>query len=130
MAGYDPKRPRPTAASEDPPPVEALLEPPTSEVPAVVPSATEGQPEGPGPSGSGDTPPRPSEPDAPSEPAVEVDLREPSTNGSTGRAHHEVPVAPAPEEGTANRAVLVAALSGVLALVAVLVVWRRHRRNG
>ena len=43
---------------------------------------------------------------------------------------YEVPVAPAPEEGTANRAVLVAALSGALALLAVVVFWRRHRRNG
>ena len=109
MAGYDPKRPRPsTAAEDDPAPVEALLEP-TEVVEDVAeqPSADADVVDG----------------------AVEVDLREASTNGSS-RSTHEVPVAPAPEEGTANRAVLVAAFSGVALVVVVLGLWFRRRRRG
>lgn len=122
MSGYDPKRPRPSAAADDdPPPVDALLEPAADE------SGTPGEPP-PSPS------PSPSQ-DAPGEEipddAVEVDLRAASSNGSSARASHEVPVAPAPEEGTTNRAVLVAAVSGVTLVVLVLaVLLRRRRRRG
>jgi hypothetical protein len=56
---------------------------------------------------------------------LEVDLRDVSSNGSHAGAH-EVPVAPAPNEVTTNRAVLVAGIS-VAALVAVLL--RRRRRS-
>jgi hypothetical protein len=96
MAAYDPKRPRPAELSDDPAPVDALLEP--TAVPATPTDA----------------------PAAAPEPA------------STGRAAHagaEVPVAPAPEVGTTNRAVLVAAAGVSAVLVAVLVVLRLRSRG-
>lgn len=91
MAAYDPKRPRPAQLSDDPAPVDALLEH-TGEVPVVDPVT---------------------------EPPV-------STNGSRPA---EVPVAPAPEVGTANRAVLYASLGvGALLTVLLIVLRRRARR--
>jgi hypothetical protein len=128
MSGYDPKRPRPSAASEDdPPPVDALLEPVADE-----PRTPDEPTPSPSPSAAGDAPgdERP-EADELSDARVEVDLRETSSNGSSARAGHEVPVAAAPEEGTTNRAVLVAAVSGVTLVVLVLaVLLRRRRRRG
>jgi hypothetical protein len=60
---------------------------------------------------------------------LEVDLRDVSSNGSHAGAH-EVPVAPAPNEVTTNRAVLVAGIS-VAALVSLIVavLLRRRRRS-
>lgn len=103
MASYDPKRPRPSAGeTEEPAPVEALLSP---------------GPETPEPASADDA-------------AVEVDLRVVASNGSAPKAARDVPVAPAPEQGTANRAILAAAAGSavVLALV-VVVLWRRRRRS-
>jgi hypothetical protein len=62
---------------------------------------------------------------------VEVDLRDASPNGSGGRVGSEVPVAAAPEEGTANRAVVIAGLSaaGLLALVLAILLRRRRRTD-
>ena len=45
------------------------------------------------------------------------------------RPSPEVPVAPAPEEGTTNRAVLAAALGGSLLVVILLLLWRRRRSD-
>ena len=103
MSAYDPKRPRPSRPSDEPAPVEALLEP-ASPAEAAEPSdgaeaesrSTAGSRNGSGP---------------PARPA-----------GSA----QEVPVAPAPEVGTTNRAVLYASL-GVAALVAVVLVVLRVR---
>jgi hypothetical protein len=104
MAAYDPKRPRPsTHDEEEPAPVEALLDP---EPELAV------------------------EPEAAAEPeAVEVDLRVPSSNGSGPKVASEVPVAAAPEEGTANRAVVAAALgaAGLVALLVAILLRRRRR---
>lgn len=100
MAGYDPKRPRPTAVDEadEPAPVEALLAPAASEV------AT-----------------------------PEVDLRDQRGSGvgeRPGVVASEVPVAAAPEEGTANRAVLFAGLAGAgLVALLVAIALRRRRRS-
>lgn len=62
---------------------------------------------------------------------VEVDLRDASQNGSGARSGSEVPVAAAPEEGTANRAVLIAGLSaaGLVALVLAILLRRRRRTD-
>ena len=87
MASYDPKRPRPGAGeTEDPAPVEALLSP------------------------------APESPESPSAAEVEVDLRVVASNGSSSRSAREVPVAPAPEQGTANRARRPVAASAALGL--------------
>jgi hypothetical protein len=100
MAGYDPKRPRPTAVDEadEPAPVEALLAP-------VAPEAA----------------------------APDVDLRDQRGSGvgeRPGVVASEVPVAAAPEEGTANRAVLFAGLAGAgLVALLVAIVLRRRRRS-
>jgi hypothetical protein len=105
MAGYDPKRPRPTAVDEadEPAPVEALLAPVAPEVAA------------------------------PALAAPEVDLRDQRGSGvgeRPGVVASEVPVAAAPEEGTANRAVLFAGLAGAgLVALLVAIVLRRRRRS-
>lgn len=106
MAAYDPKRPRPAQLSDDPAPVDALLEP-------TAPTST------PATERAADVP----APDAPPV-VVTAGADRASANGA------DVPVAPAPEVGTANRAVLYAAL-GVGSLVAVvLVLLRRRARRG
>jgi cytoskeletal protein RodZ len=96
MAAYDPKRPRPAELSDDPAPVDALLEPTAvPAAPAVAPAA------------------------AP----------EPVDTGRVAHAAAEVPVAPAPEVGTTNRAVLFAAAGVSAVVVAVLVVLRLRSRG-
>lgn len=131
MAAYDPKRPRPSSTSDpdEPPPVDALLEPaPDTPAPEAAADAPPAEDAGPG----ADAP----EPDARDPEQVdEVDLRTAaSTSGNGSRPAPkrvtEVPIAPAPEEGTANRAVLIAALvstTAVAVLVALLLRRRRHR---
>jgi hypothetical protein len=108
MAAYDPKRPRPSRPADEPAPVEALLEPaaPTAPTPTPTTSAA---------------------------PTSDAESRSTagSRNGSGPAARptsssQEVPVAPAPEVGTTNRAVLYASLS-VAALVATLLVVLRLR---
>lgn len=111
MPSYDPKRPRPSA-DDDVAPIEAILDPSVTHATAVD-EADDG------------------ETIEELEELEEVDLRVdpgagppeplPRAGGS------EVPVAPAPEEDTANRAVLAAVLVGVVALLAVIVVVRRRR---
>lgn len=124
MAPYDPKRPRPSAGeTEEPAPVEAMLSPEpvqleTAPPEPASPEPVSAEPVSPGNSGT------------PDEAEVEVDLRVVASNGSASKAPREVPVAPAPEQGTANRALLAAAAgsAAVLALV-VAVLWRRRRRS-
>jgi hypothetical protein len=187
MAAYDPKRPRPGADAEEPPPVDALLDAAASE---SVEESTDGElvvvetvtdellvDDDTGEivgerivtddvvvdtsSGEvvaeevvieeitvdGDTGEiqvettvidavLDTEDDAGSEEVaddaerVEVDLRVASPNGSSARVGSEVPVAAAPEEGTANRAVIAAlGAAGLLTLILVILL-RRRRRAG
>ena len=49
------------------------------------------------------------------------------TNALKAQQASEVPVAAAPEEGTANRAVLLAVAGASLAVAAVLIIWSRRR---
>lgn len=108
MAAYDPKRPRPAELRDEPAPVDALLEPA-----APTPPAAPATPE---------SPPLSASPSVTDPPAVEV-----IGSGPNGT---EVPVAPAPEVGTANRAVLYAALGvGAVAAVVLLLLRRRSRRG-
>jgi hypothetical protein len=185
MAAYDPKRPRPGGDAEEPPPVEALLDPePATEDDVelvVVETVTEEvlvdeesgeivgevvitddvlldeatgevlaeeitieeievDPE------TGDVTVETTVVQAVAEEidqgdeaaerdrtadALEVDLRDASPNGSAARFGSEVPVAPAPEEGTANRAVLIAGLgaAGLVALVLAILLRRRRRAD-
>lgn len=156
MAGYDPKRPRPRADDDAPAPVDALLgdEGETDDVGSPTTAADAGR-AGPTDSGSAadaggagggqgdETAPAPAEQDqmATGEAAgaegggadLEVDLRDVGASGpgGTGRPGRrpEVPVADAPEEGTTNRAVLVAVVVGLVAAavaVAALVLARRR----
>lgn len=119
MPSYDPKRPRPAAATtDDLAPIEAILDPgsagtrPTDQA-VEADDAAEVDPV--------------EEPDE----TVEVDLRiDPGPDAPEPLLQaggSEVPVAPAPEENTANRAVVAAALVVVAALVAVFLVVRRRR---
>jgi LPXTG-motif cell wall-anchored protein len=102
MAGYDPKRPRPVVDRDEPAPVEALIEPAGAPPEVVVPPA-----------------PRVVEPAAPT--VVEPAERPfPPTLSDT-------PIAPAPPEGTANRAVMfVMAGAAAVSLLALLVLRRRR----
>ena len=145
MAGYDPKRPRP-GASEDldgPAPVEALLDPAAARPPGPrarrspsdEPAPTDRPDPGPGGSAAADDEVPETTPLAD---VAEVDLREPAAPvvgraATPGSAMTEspVPVAPAPEEGTANRAVLVvgAVVAGVLVAVLAVLLGRRRRRD-
>lgn len=107
MTAYDPKRPRPSRPADEPAPVEALLEP---TAPAESPSTAE------------------------SDSAAESRSTAGSRNGSGPSARpaapvQEVPVAPAPEVGTTNRAVLYAALGVAALLAALLVVLRLRSRR-
>jgi len=108
--GYDPKRPRPSVASESQ--VDALIEPvvpvvePLAVVPSVPEQVAEVQVEAPdGGQGTGDRP------------AVPSTDRQPT------------PVVPAPAEGTANRAVVAAVVAAVAALMALVVLLRRRRQG-
>lgn len=125
MAAYDPKRPRPsTGSSEEPAPVDALLDPSPSTGSTQAVRIDEPPPA----DGSGSA----GEPESAGKETVEVDLRDPSSNGPTNPNHvvgPEVPVAAAPDEGTANRAVMIAALTaaGVFALIVAILLLRRRR---
>ena len=161
MAAYDPKRPRPSAStpSDDPAPVEALLDPgptpvdappvdtaPVDTSPITEPAAaTEA-------AAVASAQPVESQPidesptvEAASEPAVTDDHGESSPdtvpgvrlNGSASTTPpaasptpSEVPVAPAPETGTANRAVVIAGVVSSLVALLVVVLLLRRRRNG
>lgn len=57
-------------------------------------------------------------------PKVEV-----APKGQKPHQASEVPVAAAPEEGTANRAVLLAMAGASLAVAAALIIWSRSRRS-
>lgn len=153
MPAYDPKRPRPAARDDQgPAPVEALLEPAEPD-PAVAADPAAPEPEPPTTTAAPDSAdadavaePAEDQPDGPAtdadEPAdavpasrsvaddVEVDLRDVSSNGSGGTPH-EVPVAPAPNEVTTNRAVLVAGISAaaLVALIAAVLLRRRRRSD-
>jgi hypothetical protein len=109
---YDPKRPRPKASTGETAPVDELLaslgaaEPVELAEPAVEPV----------------------------EPAAEQVIspaaepkKNPQTNALKAPQASEVPVAAAPEEGTANRAVLLAVAGASLAVAAVLIIWSRRR---
>ena len=100
---YDPKRPRPAASTSETAPVDALL--------ASV--------------GADETAPKVE--DAPKvEAAPKVDA---APSGPKPQQASEVPVAAAPEEGTANRAVLLAVAGASLAVAAVLIILSRSRRR-
>ena len=99
MAAYDPKRPRPAHSSDEPAPVDALLEPAGAAEPAAA------------------TVPE------------ESSSRNGSTRGRHGGSVQEVPVAPAPEVGTTNRAVLYASIGVAAVVAAVLVVLRIRSRR-
>lgn len=101
--GYDPKRPRPSVATESQ--VDALIEPaaPVAEPLAVVPPAPEDQ-----------------------APATAAGTEAPETAAAAERP--PAPVVPAPAEGTANRAVVAAVVAVVAAFVALVVLLRRRRR--
>ena len=115
---YDPKRPRPKASTGETAPVDELL-------------ASLGAAE----------PVEPAEPVELAEPAVEPvepaaeqvispaaePKKNPQTNALKAPQASEVPVAAAPEEGTANRAVLLAVAGASLAVAAVLIIWSRRR---
>lgn len=138
MAGYDPRRPRPARPDEsDAAPIEALLG-------AVEPSAAE--PEAAEPDRGATEPDVGAVDDAPVgelaaealEPAVDLRAARPVSTGPTANgsgptgarpAVSDVPIAPAPDEGTANRAVLAAGIvaSAVLAVLVVLLLRRRRR---
>jgi hypothetical protein len=132
--------------------------PPPSSAPTTAASADGAEPEAPpeeapeqrvdeGPDGGADGGPDESEDRGPDAPAaadagsglvasevrrdaedVEVDLRDVSSNGSGGTPH-EVPVAPAPNEVTTNRAVLVAGISAAALIALVVAVLLRRRRR-
>ncbi len=117
MASYDPKRPRPGAGEpEEPAPVEALLSP------EPLQSS--------GPLESGEPSDQPALHEERGADDVEVDLRTVVANGSGPRVARDVPVAPAPEQGTANRALLTAAaVAGAAALMLVVATLLRRRRR-
>lgn len=150
MAAYDPKRPRPSASTpaDDPAPVEALLDRAEPNVPAesvtppvsITPPESVTPPESDAPVESDPVEPARDEPrptarddelSGESGPAAGIAINGTAPGGS--RSPHtpsEVPVAPAPETGTANRAVLIAAVvSSTLALVLVVLLARRRRRQ-
>ena len=107
MTAYDPKRPRPSRPADEPAPVEALLEPAAADTATTTEEAGEAESRSTAGSRNGSGPA--------ARPAAPV---------------QEVPVAPAPEVGTTNRAVLYASL-GVAALLAVLgIVLRLRSRRG
>ena len=118
---YDPKRPRPAAQSDEPAPVDALLDASETDEQAVVEEAVI---------------------EELTDASETVDLTDPvvlggsppdaGSNGSTTsrtaqRQAPEVPVAPAPETGTTNRAVLAAALGGTALVGFLVILWCRRR---
>jgi outer membrane biosynthesis protein TonB len=121
---YDPKRPRPKASTGETAPVDELL--------ASLGAAEPVEPA---------DPVEPAEPVELAEPAVEPvepaaeqvispaaePKKNPQTNALKAPQASEVPVAAAPEEGTANRAVLLAVAGASLAVAAVLIIWSRRR---
>ncbi len=154
MAAYDPKRPRPSASTptDDPAPVEALLDPATpapTESPEarVEPADAAGSADAAGPTESDAAPdavapdavaPEGTSPEVTVPDAAPVETEPDPTpgialNGSSGtapRTSSEVPVAPAPRTGTANRAVLIAAaVSSVVALLVIVLLARRRRQD-
>jgi len=140
MPAYDPKRPRPSAgSSEDPAPVDTLLDPSpttgaTEQVRVAEPVLSEVPVEDTAEVPVEDPAEVPAVPVPAGEDTVEVDLRDSPLAAATSanpRVGSEVPVAAAPDEGTANRAVLIAALSatGVVAVVAAILLLRRRRTD-
>ena len=117
---YDPKRPRPKASTGETAPVDELL--------ASLGAAEPVEPAEPF------EPAEHVEPVEPVEPAAEQVIspaaepkKNPQTNALKAPQASEVPVAAAPEEGTANRAVLLAVAGASLAVAAVLIIWSRRR---
>lgn len=118
MAAYDPKRPRPAQLSDGPAPVDALID-----APDTAPDAE-----------SDTTSDTTSDTEATSVPPAEprvIDPPEPVVvhSPTRGGAPAEVPVAPAPEVGTANRAVLYASIGVAAALAVIAVVLRLRSRR-
>jgi hypothetical protein len=111
MPAYDPKRPRPADLIDAPAPVDSLLDRADSS---------------PGPPVVDVTGPMPEPLDDAADERVTLGT-EPEPVHLAGRSP-EVPVAPAPQVGTANRAVLVASVGVSTAVLAVLV-WLRLRRR-
>lgn len=151
MAAYDPKRPRPSASTptDDPAPVEALLDPVGAELADEAPDGADSSTDGTTDTVPGeDRSPRDSTIDdddehPPAEPAVvpgimlngsvvsetSSSIGPPSGAAVPGRTASEVPVAPAPASGTANRAVLIAAVVSSIVAALVVVLLARRRRH-
>jgi hypothetical protein len=110
MPAYDPKRPRPAESFDAPAPVDALLDSTIADSDVPVVDVRGPSPELRGPGNNGHVRHAGVVPEAPA--------------GQTS----EVPVAPAPQVGTVNRAVLVASITVSVALVALLV-WLGFRRR-
>lgn len=151
MAGYDPKRPRPAAGDDDPPPVEALLDPAPPDGPEVLPATPE-----PAAAEPSSVEPAAAEPSAPVEPSADASPVDVSGSAGPGApvgrddpavrrddpapapprhlrpvpdGGSDVPVAERPAEATANRAVVLVGVLGTAAVaVAVAVVVMRRRR--
>ncbi|MEI7888034.1 MAG: hypothetical protein WCJ04_11625 [Actinomycetes bacterium] len=117
---YDPKRPRPAASPNETAPVDALLASLGADEPA--PKA-EPAPQVEAPKKA--TPKAESAKAESAQAAVQSNGLKP--NGLKPQQASEVPVAAAPEEGTANRAVLLAVAGATLAVAAVLITWTRRR---
>jgi len=99
---YDPKRPRLAALPSDAAPVDALLASVGAHEPEPAPSSKTA-----------------------TKPAPATD----QSNGLKPQQASEVPVAAAPEEGTANRAVLLAVAGASLAAAAGLIIWSLRRAS-
>ena len=112
---YDPKRPRPAASPNETAPVDALLASLGADEPA--PKAE--------PAPQVEAPKKATPKAESAQAAVQSNGLKP--NGLKPQQASEVPVAAAPEEGTANRAVLLAVAGATLAVAAVLITWTRRR---
>lgn len=125
MAGYDPKRPRPTVDGDGPVPVDALLEPePLPSVQPVDPAPVEAAPAEVAPVDPAPVEAAPFD----SEPAVAPGVEDRPNRPVQGGAS-DVPVADAPTGSTANRAVLMVGGAAALAAVAIVLLLRRRRHR-
>jgi hypothetical protein len=140
---YDPKRPRPSVDDDAPAPVEALLDTGAHPVVTVPDPAVPDRVEVVADEIEVEVVPEPVEvvaddmevevvPDRVDDAVEDVEVVPPEVPGHrpqpVATAGSDVPVVPAPEDSTANRAVMFAALAAaVVSLVALLLLRRRRR---